>query len=101
MKGVENELEEARKKRVEEAQRALEARKIEEQMKAALRVALSEKAYGRMMNVRIANPELYAAAARQAISAYGRVRRQIEEKELIALLKAIKGRGRETKITFK
>jgi len=98
---LEEELEEARKKKLEGAQQALEGKKIEEQLKSALRIALSEKAYGRMMNVRISSPQLYAAAARQALGAYGKIRRQISEQELLSLLKTVRGKGRETKITFK
>lgn len=98
---MEDELEEARKKKLEGAQQALEAKKIEEQLKSALRVALSEKAYTRMMNVRIASPQLYAAAARQVLGAYGKIRRQISEEELVSLLQAVRGKERETKITFK
>ncbi len=94
-------LEEARKKKLGGAQEAPEAKKIEEQLKSALRIALSEKAYARMMNVRIASPQLYAAAARQALGAYGKMGRQIGEEELVSLLRAVRGKGRETKITFK
>jgi DNA-binding TFAR19-related protein (PDSD5 family) len=98
---VEEELEEARRKKLEGAQQALEAKKIEEQLKSALRIVLSEKAYARMMNVRISSPQLYAAASKQVLGAYGKVRRQISEEELLSLLKAVRGKGRETKITFK
>ncbi len=98
---MDEELEEARRKKLEEAQQANETKKIEGQLKSALRIALSDKAYARMMNVRIASPQLYAAAARQVLGAYGKVRRQISEEELLSLLSAVRGKGRETKITFK
>jgi DNA-binding TFAR19-related protein (PDSD5 family) len=87
-------LDEARKKR-------LEARNAEEQIKATLRIALDEDAYGRMMNVSHANRELFITAARHVLAVYKRAGRKLTESELLAVLKAVKGQTeKETSITF-
>ena len=87
-------LEEARKKK-------LEARKAEEQIKATLRIALDESAYGRMMNVSHANRELFITAARHVLAVYKRAGRKLTESELLAVLKAVRGQTEtETTITF-
>ena len=94
-------LEDARKQKMENYQQEIEAKQKEEQLKGVLRMALTEDAYGRLMNVRLASPQLYSAAARQALGLHSKVGRKLTERELIALLKAIKGKQRETKITFR
>jgi DNA-binding TFAR19-related protein (PDSD5 family) len=88
------ELDEARK-------RKLEAKKMEEQLKSTLRVALDEAAYERMMNVSLANKELYLTAAKNVLMLHKRVERRLTEEELLMLLKKIKEQT-ETKssITF-
>ncbi|MBD3397862.1 hypothetical protein GF412_01790 [Candidatus Micrarchaeota archaeon] len=101
MKGLAEGLEEARKKKLEQYQQEAEAQKKEEQVKAMLRMALSENAYERLMNVKLANAQLYGAAANQVFGLYQKAGRKLTEKELIAILKAIKGSQREPKITFK
>lgn len=88
----EEQLEEIRKKK-------LDARKIEEQLRASLRVALDEPAYARIMNVGVANKELYLVAAKNALLAYKRMGRRLTESELVTLLKAIKEQT-ETKTTI-
>ncbi len=81
--------------------RRLEAKKAEEQLKAALRVALTDEAYERMMNVSLANKELYLMTAKNALMLYKRMGRRISEAELLSLLRAIKAQTeKETKITF-
>lgn len=88
------EEEEIRKKR-------LEAKKIEEQLKTTLRVALEEDAYERLMNVSVANKELYLIAAKNALMFYKKAGRQLRDDEILALLRAIKGQTeKETTITF-
>jgi DNA-binding TFAR19-related protein (PDSD5 family) len=88
------EEEEIKKKR-------LEARKVEEQLKSTLRAALNEDAYVRLMNVSIANKELYLVAAKNALMLFKRMGRRITDQELLSLLHAIKGQTeKETKITF-
>jgi DNA-binding TFAR19-related protein (PDSD5 family) len=88
------EEEEIKKKR-------LEAKKIEEQLKTTLRVALDEDAYERLMNVSVANKELYFVAAKNALTFYKKAGRRLRDDEILALLRAIKGQTeKETKITF-
>ncbi|MBN2122401.1 hypothetical protein JW721_05110 [Candidatus Micrarchaeota archaeon] len=94
-------LEAARKKKLDSLEAEKEGRKKEEQVKELLRRTLEEGAYARLMNVKLANAQLYAVAANQVFSLYQKAGRKITEAELVALLKAIKGRERETKITFK
>lgn len=89
---AEEELEDIRKKK-------LEAKKAQEQLKATLRVALDEAAYERMMNVALANKEMYLMAARQVLMAFKQVGRKINEEELLTVLKAIKEQT-ETKTTI-
>jgi DNA-binding TFAR19-related protein (PDSD5 family) len=79
----EEELDEARKKK-------LEAKKAEEQLKTTLRVALDEAAYERLMNVSLANKELFLVAAKNALMLYKRVGRRLTESELLSLLRTIK-----------
>ncbi len=78
-----------------------EEKKKDGQVKGLLRIALSENAYERLMNVKLANSQLYAMTANQVFNLYQKAGRKLSEKELIAILKAIKGTQRETKITFK
>ena len=90
----EEELEELRKKK-------LEVKKAEEQLKATLRVALDESAYERLMNVALANRDVYLAAARNVLMAYKQMGRKINEDELLSVLRAIKEHTEpKTKITF-
>jgi DNA-binding TFAR19-related protein (PDSD5 family) len=89
----EEELEDIKKKR-------LEARKAQEQLKSTLRVALDEEAYERLMNVALANNDVYLATARQVLMAFKRVGRKINEEELLMVLKAIKEQT-ETKTSIK
>jgi DNA-binding TFAR19-related protein (PDSD5 family) len=79
----EEELDEARKKK-------LEAKKAEEQLKTTLRVALDEAAYERLMNVSLANKELFLVAAKNALMLFKRVGRRLTESELLSLLRTIK-----------
>ncbi len=78
----------------------LEAKKMEAQLKAALRMCLTPDAYERLMNVRLAKPELYAAAARQVLAYANKRGKKLGDSEVLALLKMMRGE-RETKITFK
>jgi DNA-binding TFAR19-related protein (PDSD5 family) len=94
-------LEAARKKKLESLEKETEGRRKEEQLKELLRRTLEEGAYTRLMNVKLANAQLYAAAANQVFGLYQKARRKITEAELVSLLKTLKGRERETKITFK
>ncbi len=90
-----------REKRLESPGQENEERKREGQVKELLRRTLSEDAYARIMNVKLANARLYSLAANQVFGLYQKAGRKITEAELISLLKAMKGKERETKITFK
>ncbi|VVC02819.1 Uncharacterised protein [Candidatus Bilamarchaeum dharawalense] len=88
----EEELEQIKKKK-------LEAKKANEQLKATLRVALEEGAYNRIMNVAVANEELYLTAAKNVLVYYKRTGRKMNEVDLLSLLRAIKEQT-ETKTTI-
>ncbi|MFH0737539.1 MAG: DNA-binding protein [Candidatus Micrarchaeota archaeon] len=77
----------------------LEAKKAQEQLKSTLRMALEEPAYERMMNVALANNELYLTAAKNALMFYKRAGRKIKDSEVLSLLKAIREQT-ETKTTI-
>ena len=88
------ELEQARKKK-------LEARQAQEQLKATLRMALDEPAYERLMNVSVANNELYLTAARNILMAFKRMGRKLTDAEALAMLRAIREQSEtRTTITF-
>jgi DNA-binding TFAR19-related protein (PDSD5 family) len=93
----EEELGEIRKKKLEEMQNA---RQQDEQIKATLRVVLDDAAYDRMMNVKIANPSLYMSAVQGCVALYQRLGRKIGNKEVLLILRRLKGEEEETKITF-
>lgn len=81
--------------------RKLEARNAEEQLKTSLRMALDETAYERLMNVSMANKELYLTAAKNLLMAYQRAKRKLTEAEVLAFLRAIKAQTEpKTSITF-
>lgn len=88
------ELEKVRKER-------LEAKKAQEQLKATLRMALETPAYDRLMNVAVANNELFLTAAKNALMLFKRAGRQLTEDEIVTLLRAIKEQSeKRTTITF-
>ncbi len=79
----------------------LEAKAMEEQLKASLRIALEEPAYERLMNVSMANTELYITAAKNILMAFKRAGRRLTEREVVAFLRAIKEQTEtRTSITF-
>ncbi|MFH0885283.1 MAG: DNA-binding protein [Candidatus Micrarchaeota archaeon] len=90
--GDDEQLEEARKKK-------LDAKKAQEQLKSTLRFALDEPAYERLMNVSVANSEIYLSAAKSVLMYYKRAGRKVNEAELLSLLRAIKEQN-ETKTTI-
>lgn len=97
----EAELEEMRRKKQEEAENASREQKAKEQLRSALRAALDDDAYDRMMNISVANQEFYIAVARQVVQAYRQTGRQLTEDELLRILRAIKGQNeKQTNITF-
>ncbi|MEK6982239.1 MAG: DNA-binding protein [Candidatus Micrarchaeota archaeon] len=97
----EENVDKIRRRKLEEQKKANEAKKAQGQIKATLRIALDEKAYERIMNVKIVNEELFLATAQNIISAYSKLRRKITESELLYVLGAIKQQNeKKTQITF-
>ena len=86
------ELEQARKKK-------LETKNAQEQLKATLRVALDGAAYDRIMNVAVANEDIYLSAAKNVLVYFKQTGKRITESELLSLLRAIKEQS-ETKTTI-
>jgi DNA-binding TFAR19-related protein (PDSD5 family) len=79
----------------------LEAKKAEEQLKTALRMALDDAAYLRLMNVAMANKELYLTAAKNILMANQRAKRKLTDAEVLSFLRAIKEQTEaKTTITF-
>lgn len=99
----ENEADTIRNKKMDQQKRLVEAKKAEEQLKTAMRVALEPAAYDRLMNVRIANQQLYFAAAQYAVTAYKKWGKPLTEQQLLNILHAIKGQEEKsaTGIRFK
>lgn len=94
--------EEIKKKKVEEQKKMLEAAKMEEQLKAALRLALDEPAYERLANISYANKEFYMNVAQRAIMAYRKAGRKLSEEEVIFLIRSLKNQDRrEPTIEFR
>jgi DNA-binding TFAR19-related protein (PDSD5 family) len=88
------ELEQARKKK-------LEAKQAQEQLKATLRMALDEQAYERLMNVSVANNELYLMSAKNILMGFKRMGRKLTDAEVLAMLRAIREQSEpKTTITF-
>ncbi len=78
-----------------------EAKKMEEQLKMSLRMALDDAAYLRLMNVSMANKELYLTAAKNLLMAYQRAKRKLTDAEVLRFLRAIKEQTEsKTTITF-
>lgn len=88
---------------------ALQRKKLEalmrsQQQEAAIKSAmarlLDSAAYDRLMNVRIASPELYAKAVNAVAYAAQRTRRKLTESELLSLLASLSER-RESEISIR
>ncbi len=92
-----DELEQIRKKKLEQLQKSQDA---EEQIKSTLRKVLDDEAYERMMNVKVANPELYANAVQGCVAIFQRLGRKLGNKEVLMILRRLKGEEREPEITF-
>jgi len=60
----------------------------ERKLRALLLQVLEPAAYERMMNVRIANPDLFANTANAIVYYYQKIKRKLTEKEIITLLTA-------------
>ena len=96
----EEELADLRRKRMAELQQAQE---MESQKKSLLRSLVDAKAYERLMNVRLANPELYDQLVSLIAYLYrgGQVKGKITEAQVLQLLGKLRGREREPTITVK
>ena len=90
-----------KQKKTSEHHRMLEAKKQEEQLKATLRSVLEDDAYHRILNVKLANSQLFLMAAQHSLAIYKRIGRRIKDKELLTILLRLKeGSEKETSITF-
>ena len=95
-------IEEIRRRKLEQLKKLEEARKAEEQLKAMLRQVVDQKAYERLMNVSMANKELYLIASKQLIALYNRVGRKLSDDEVLKVLRMLKASTeRETRIVFR
>ncbi|MEM4554252.1 MAG: DNA-binding protein [Candidatus Anstonellaceae archaeon] len=83
-------------------QRRLQQIQADLRKKELLRRMLSDKAYERMMNVRLSNPELYekVVASIAYIAQSGGAMGKISEEQILTLLSKLAQR-RETKIEFR
>ncbi|MBI5223612.1 hypothetical protein HY990_04265 [Candidatus Micrarchaeota archaeon] len=78
-----------------------EAAEAEKKIRSALREALDESGYSRMMNISVVNKSLYVAAVKYVLGAARRVGRKISERELLEILRSIKAQSEtETSIKF-
>ena len=92
-------LDEARKKRLAELQQ-LQA--LEAQKKYLLKNLVDPAAYERLMNVRIANPDLYDQMIGVLAQLYkaGQVRGKISERQVLLLLSKLKASEHEPTISI-
>ena len=97
----EDELAKIRQERIDRLKKAEEAKKAEEKLKVVLRQVLLPSAYDRLMNVSVANKELYLTAAQQIVGLSERAGRRITEEELLKVLRLLKSSTeKKTKIIF-
>ena len=95
-------IDEARKKKLEEQKKLMDASKAEEQLKTALRVALDEPGYERLMNISYANQEFYVNVAQNVLMLYKRAGRKITEDEVLHIIRTLKKQTQhEPKIEFR
>ncbi|MDD5318072.1 MAG: DNA-binding protein [Candidatus ainarchaeum sp.] len=96
----ENELAELKRKRIAELQQAQE---MESQKKSLLKNLLEPAAYERVMNVRLASPELYDQLVGMVAYLYkaGQIRGKLGEGQVLQILSKLRGSGREPTITVK
>ncbi|MCX8197658.1 MAG: hypothetical protein N3F07_00465 [Candidatus Micrarchaeota archaeon] len=83
-------------------QQKLRQAQLEQQKKEILKKMLSPKAYERMMNVRLSNPELYdkVVSSLAYLAQSGNSMGEISDEQLYRLLSKMSER-RETKIEFR
>ncbi|MGB9635100.1 MAG: DNA-binding protein [Candidatus Micrarchaeia archaeon] len=89
------ELEEYQKRRIQER---LKAAYIEEKKKEVLRKFLDGAAYERVMNVKVASPEVYDKLIEVVVqlAGSGRLNRMLTEKEVVAILSRLTDRREPT-----
>ena len=98
MADEDSELSELRKQK---AQKVEERKNAEEQLKMTLRVILEDSAYQRLMNVKLANSQLFIAASQHILGIFKQVGRKLKDSEVLMILTKIKeSEKKETKITF-
>ena len=80
-----------------------QAQALEAQKKYLLKHMVDQKAYERLMNVRLANPQLYDQVIGVLISLYkaGRIQGKVSEAQIIQLLAKMSEGKREPTITIK
>ncbi len=93
--------EEIRKKKLEELKKRQEESEKIEQIKAALRIALHPDAYERVMNVMLANPELFQGTVQYIVALYQKVGRKLTDEEVRRILVRLKGEEKGVEISFK
>jgi DNA-binding TFAR19-related protein (PDSD5 family) len=96
-----NEEEIIRRKKLEELKKRQEELERAEQIKSALRIALHHDAYERVMNVMLANPELFQSAVQYILTLYQKVGRKLTDDEVKRILIRLKGEEKEGGISFK
>jgi len=92
--------EDPRQKRLAELQ---QMQALEAQKRYLLKNLVEPAAYERLMNVRLANPELYDQMIGVLAQLYkaGRVRGKVSEAQVLQLLGKLKGGERETTISIR
>ncbi len=93
--------EEIRRKKLEELRKRQEEGEKLEQIKMVLRVALHHDAYERVMNVMLANPELFQGAVQYIVALYQTVGRKLTDEEVRRILVRLKGEEKRVEISFK
>ncbi len=100
------ELEEIRRKKLEEYKKRLLAQQEQQrlvaqmQIRAILRQILTKEAFERLGRVKMANPELYAKAVQMLLYLYqsGQLKGKVTDEQLKKFLERLIGKRRETKI---
>lgn len=87
---AQEELDQARKRRMTQARKNEEARQAQEQVKVALRSALDNDAYNRLTNIQHVNPQLFMTAAQSILGLAKRVGRPLNDEEARAILGRIR-----------
>jgi len=92
-------LEAMREKKLAELK---QAQAVEQQKKFLLKQVVDDAAYERLMNVRLANPELYNNVVNLLLvyARSGKLASRITEAQILQVLKELSGGKRETTITI-